>query len=113
MLVLPGRNGEAVSVFSDVLSRALAQALPLDADYRLVQDGPASLRLHAPLATEKLAALRAHLEQTLRHLGVDHDALTWTLLDQVPAFDPATKRRRIVRAVERHLMKRPELQTHE
>jgi putative adenylate-forming enzyme len=113
MLLLPDRNGETVSVFSDVLSRALAQVLPLDADYRLLQDGPASLRLHAPLAAEKLAALRAHLEQTLRHLGVDHDALAWTLLDQVPAFDPATKRRRIVRTVERQSMKQPELQTNE
>lgn len=113
MLFLPGRDGEKVSVFADVLSRALAQVLPLDADYRLVQDGPASLRLHAPLAAEKLAAVRAHLEQTLSRLGVDHDALTWTLLDQVPGFDPATKRRRILRAADRPPTKNSELQTHE
>lgn len=113
MLLLPGRDGETVSVFSDVLSRALAQALPFDADYRLVQDGPASLRLHAPLAADKLNAVRAHLAQTLRHLGIDHDALTWTLLDRVPAFDPATKRRRIVRAQEQHRLTKPELQIHE
>lgn len=113
MLLLPGRDGETVSVFSDVLSRALAQALPLDADYRLLQDGPASLRLHAPLAAEQLAAVRTHLAQTLCQLGIDHEALTWTLLDQVPAFDPATKRRRIVRVPEQHPLNKPELQIHE
>jgi len=113
MLLLPGRDGETVSVFSDMLSRALAQVLPFDADYRLVQDGPISLRLHAPLAAEQLAGVRAHLAQTLHNLGVDHHALTWILLDQMPGFDPATKRRRIVRAVARHPMKNPELQIHE
>jgi putative adenylate-forming enzyme len=113
MLLLPGRDGEMVSVFADVLSRALAQVLPLDADYRLVQDGPTSLRLHAPLDADKLNAVRAHLVQTLRQLGIDHDALTWTLLDQVPAFDPATKRRRIVRAQEQHYLTKPEPRIHE
>jgi putative adenylate-forming enzyme len=97
MLILPGRDGSQIVVFSDVLSRALAQVLPMDADYRLVQDGAASLRLHASLAEEKLVAVRRHLEQTLINLGIDAAMLMWTLHNHMPAFEPTKKRRRIVR----------------
>ncbi len=44
-LVLPAHGGGTVTLFADVCSRALAQALPLQADYRLVQiDAHADLR---------------------------------------------------------------------
>jgi len=98
MLVLPSaRDGDTVAVFADVLTRALAQALPPDADYRLVQQGDAGLLLHAALDEAELAALREHLATVLHGLGVDVERLEWTLSGTLPAFDPTKKRRRIMR----------------
>lgn len=98
MLVLPSvRDGGTVAVFADVLTRAFAQALPPDADYRLVQQGDAALLLHAAQSETELAALRDHLLAVLRGLGVAVERLEWTLSSTLPAFDPTKKRRRITR----------------
>jgi putative adenylate-forming enzyme len=97
LLDLPGSAQARVAVFSDTLSRALAHVLPIDADYRLSQEGPGSLRLQATLSPEVLASVREHLNRTLAHLGVDTTQLNWTLDAQVPPFDATVKRRRIVR----------------
>lgn len=95
---LPSANGGApVAVFADVLTRAFAQALPADADYRLVQSGDSALQLHAALDDAGLAALRAHLATVLRGLGVAVDGLAWTVSGELPPFDPTMKRRRIRR----------------
>ena len=93
----PAHGGAPVAVFADVLTRAFAQALPPDADYRLVQAGAAALQLHAALDAAGLAALRAHLATVLRGLGVDADSLAWTTSGDLPPFDPTMKRRRIRR----------------
>ena len=97
MLVLPARDGQTVSVFADVLTRAFAQALPADGDYRLVQRGETTLQLHAAQDAAGLAALRLHLEGVLAGLGVAVERLDWTLDGTLPAFDPTMKRRRIRR----------------
>ncbi|NHQ81403.1 CoF synthetase [Chromobacterium vaccinii] len=97
MLRLPGRDGGELTVFADVMGRALATALPLEADYRLRQTGPAELALDAEVPAAALPAIRHRLERTLADLGVDAEALRWTLSDQVPAMDATRKRRRIVR----------------
>ena len=98
LLLLPcARGGAPVAVFADVLTRAFAQALPPDADYRLLQSGDSALQLHAALDAAGLAALRAHLDAVLRGLGVAIDALAWTTSGELPAFDPTMKRRRIRR----------------
>ncbi|KAB8059842.1 CoF synthetase [Janthinobacterium sp. FT14W] len=95
---LPSANGGApVAVFADVLTRAFAQALPPDADYRLVQSGDDALQLHAAVDDAGLTALRAHLETVLRELGVAVDGLAWTVSGELPPFDPTMKRRRIRR----------------
>ena len=95
---LPSANGGApVAVFADVLTRALAQALPPDADYRLLQSGGNALQLHAALDAAGLAALRAHLATVLHGLGVAVDSLAWTVSGELPPFDPTMKRRRIRR----------------
>ncbi|MGK5078150.1 F390 synthetase-related protein [Janthinobacterium sp. HLX7-2] len=100
MLVLASmRAGETISVFADVLTRAFAQALPPDADYRLLQSGVAALQLHAALDVAGLAALRDRLEGVLRALGVAVERLAWTVSDTLPPFDPTMKRRRIQRLV--------------
>lgn len=104
MLLLPSlpstlsaNGGAPVAVFADVLTRAFAQALPADADYRLVQQGESALQLHAALDAAGLAALREHLAAVLRGLGVAVEALAWTMSSELPPFDPSMKRRRIRR----------------
>ncbi|AOZ49028.1 F390 synthetase-related protein [Chromobacterium vaccinii] len=97
MLRLPGRDGGELTVFADVMGRALATALPLEADYRLRQTGPAELALDAEVPAAALPAIRHRLERTLADLGVDAESLRWRLSDQVPPMDATRKRRRIVR----------------
>ena len=97
MLVLPAADDESISVFADVLTRAFAQALPADCDYRLAQQGAATLQLHAAQDTAGLAALKTHLEGVLQGLGVAVERLHWTVSSELPAFDPTMKRRRIRR----------------
>ncbi|MCC7701804.1 CoF synthetase [Janthinobacterium sp. GW460P] len=94
---LPSAQSATVAVFADVLTRAFAQALPADADYRLLQSGDSALQLHAALDDAGLAALRAHLATVLRGLGVAVDGLAWTTSGELPPFDPTMKRRRIRR----------------
>jgi putative adenylate-forming enzyme len=96
-LVLPGAERAPVVVFGDVLSRALARHLPQAADYRLVQTGIASLRLHATVAPDCLVRLRDSLSESLLPLGVDVHRLSWELHPDVPAADARHKRRRIQR----------------
>ncbi|WP_219118376.1 F390 synthetase-related protein [Janthinobacterium sp. UMAB-56] len=95
--MLSANGGAPVAVFADVLTRAFAQALPPDADYRLVQSGVADLQLHAALDDAGLAALRAHLATVLHGLGVATERLLWTVSGDLPPFDPTMKRRRIRR----------------
>ncbi|MEC5159730.1 MULTISPECIES: F390 synthetase-related protein [unclassified Janthinobacterium] len=97
MLTLPDRAGGGVAVFADALSRMLAQSLPRQADYRLVQSGVATLTLHAELDAAGLEQVRLRLACLLRGLGVDDTRLEWRLSTQLPAFDPTRKRRRIAR----------------
>lgn len=97
MLVLPGRNGEPVKVFADVLSRAFAQALPLAADYRLRQTGSNALSLYAEGGSVVEAACRSRLETVLAELGVAVVGLDWQYDAAPPPADFTTKRCRIVR----------------
>ena len=97
LLTLPGTDGAGVPVFADVLARALALALPPEADYRLLQHGGTALALHAALGDAELEAVRLRLEQVLAGIGVDTGRIDWTLECSVPVFDPTRKRRRIVR----------------
>jgi putative adenylate-forming enzyme len=97
MLQLPDMHGHAVPVFADVLSRCLAQSLPLQADYQLEQNGPVALELSAQVAPELIATIQHKLEDCLRGLGVNVAALHWQLYTTLPASLPTQKRRRIVR----------------
>lgn len=102
MLVLPGLDGVPRTVFADVCARALAQVLPLHADYRLMQSGHAALSLEvdAGLSSAEhgtLASCRQHLVNVFARLGVATDSLTWTLSASIPASDFTQKRRRIAR----------------
>jgi putative adenylate-forming enzyme len=96
-LGLPDRDGRPVDVFADGLSRVLAQALPLDADYRLIQRGAARLELYAEASAAQLDECRAHADAYLNRLGVETARLEWRLQAALPAADFSVKRRRIVR----------------
>jgi len=99
MLELPGITGAVVHAFADVVSRALAQSLPVNADYALVQTGRAHLKLTAQLSEDALERVREHVVGTFAGLGVAVEQLTWTLENRPLVVDLTTKRRRIRREV--------------
>jgi len=96
-LRLPCRLGGVATVFGDLLTRALAQALPHEADYRLRQLGVATLELQSAIGAYQLANTRRHLEYVLAQQGVAIELLHWQLLDVAPVVLRGEKRRRIVR----------------
>jgi putative adenylate-forming enzyme len=100
LLRLPGRDGGTVDVFADGLSRAIAQTLPLAADYRLVQTGRAHLAFYVDGMHDGLAACKTHLDHFLARQGVETSQLVWTLNPTLPPIDFGAKRRRIVRREE-------------
>lgn len=100
MLQLPGREGGRVMVFADVCARAIAQALPLEADYRLLQTAPDALSLHVAGGADSLSRCQARLADVLDQLGVAASGLRWTLRCGLPQNDFTTKRRRIRRLKE-------------
>lgn len=98
MLKLPGLHGQPVTVFADVLARALAQALPLEADYQLEQLDARTLRLMLSVRDPQLQRrCQDHLQRLLRIQGVNVNALAWADAPPLPAADFARKRRRIRR----------------
>lgn len=100
LLRLPGRDGRTVDVFADGLSRAIAQVLPLAADYRVVQTGRTCVALYVEGANDGLAACKAHLDRFFSHQGVATSQLVWTLSPVLPPADFGIKRRRVVRREE-------------
>nr|WP_205968726.1 F390 synthetase-related protein [Paraburkholderia sp. Tr-20389] len=97
LLQLPGRDGGTIEIFADALSRAIAQVLPITADYRIVQTGKTQLALYVEGASDALDAGRAHIERFLAHQGVKTSSLAWTLGHALPDVDLGAKRRRIIR----------------
>jgi putative adenylate-forming enzyme len=100
MLKLPGRDGTILSVFADGLSRAIAQSLSLDADYRLIQTGASHLTLLVDACPDQLNACRNRLEAHLARQRVDIARLQWTTNAETLPVDLTAKRRRIVRHAE-------------
>jgi phenylacetate-coenzyme A ligase PaaK-like adenylate-forming protein len=96
-LILPDRQRQAQVVFADLCSRAIANALPLTSDYRLIQHAPRRLQLIADGTQAELAHCQAHLVEVLGQQGIGTDLLEWQLTVQavMPEFD--RKRRRIIR----------------
>ncbi|WP_395702415.1 F390 synthetase-related protein [Aquabacterium sp.] len=98
MLMLPGTQGKPLMVFADTLARALAQALPLEADYQLEQLDARTLRLSlAPADPLLLRRCQEHLQRLLRIQGVQVSMLAWAEAQPIMAADFARKRRRIRR----------------
>jgi hypothetical protein len=85
-------------VFADVCARALAQTLPMAADYRLLQTAADTLTLHANTSLSVLHACRTHLTTVLDRLDVDVSQLHWILSTDMTPTSFTAKRRRILRS---------------
>jgi putative adenylate-forming enzyme len=96
-LLLPTKNNEKMTIFADMISRSIARHLPLNADYRLVQNAGNSLQLYANCSEADLQVLKAELIVTFAQIGVETSQLNWQLFTEIPAFDATHKRRRIIR----------------
>ncbi|MBO1504245.1 CoF synthetase [Serratia proteamaculans] len=98
-LMLPDAFGQPQVVFADLCSRAIANALPLTSDYRLVQSGERQLQLMADCSEAELTHCQAQLSALFERQGIASADLEWQLRVQavMPQFD--RKRRRIIRQV--------------
>lgn len=98
-LMLPDALGQPQRVFADLCSRAIANALPLTSDYRLIQSGERQLQLIADCSEAELAHCQRQLAALFERHGIDSAGLEWQLSTQavMPQFD--RKRRRITRQV--------------
>ncbi|WP_312689493.1 F390 synthetase-related protein [Kosakonia sp.] len=96
-LLLSDERGRWRPVFADACSRVLAQALPLEADYRLVQTGAAQIHLTATCDAGVLVSCRDALINWMAGEGIATETLRWTL-SAGPIDGLFThKRRRIIR----------------
>lgn len=89
--------GQPQTIFADLCSRVLAISLPLNADYRLTQQGEQTLHLLADCSLASLEASKQALLAMLIQQGIDTQKVTWKLesASVIPQFD--SKRRRIIR----------------
>ncbi|MBH5328898.1 CoF synthetase [Eikenella sp. S3360] len=83
------------TLFADAVSRAIAQILPWNVDYRLTQERHI-LTLQAALPAEQWQAFTAHLNAFFAAQGVPAAGLEWRLDARAPEQDFTKKRRRIV-----------------
>lgn len=99
-LMLPDAQQRPQVVFADACSRALANALPLTSDYRLIQRGERNLELIADCNAAELAHCQAQLNALFAQQGIAIESLEWRLTRQevLPKLD--RKRRRILRQAE-------------
>lgn len=95
-LLLPGRGGEQVTVWPDFLRGALSD-VPGLVEYRLIQTGPAALRVECDPTTPMITSgIRERIVRELRRQGVAWDLVT---IDE-HAWRPSpagTKLRRVIR----------------
>lgn len=96
-LLLADGDGQLRPVFADACSRILAQTLPLEADYRLVQTAAQRLHLTAACDTAALISCRDAINHWLMGEGIATAPLIWTLSAGQPEAGFANKRRRILR----------------
>ncbi len=111
-------KGKNISVFADVIERAISQSLTgedgkwTELDYELVQtqENQPSTQLtpntHLMLSIDcqhldqqeqqtVLTNTQQHLEQTLTNLGVDINKITWQIKNSLPPIDFTQKKRRV------------------
>lgn len=96
-LLLPGSDGTPRQVFADLCSRIIANALPLGADYRLVQCSIDELQLIAECSPDELENCRRQLAAGFARQGIAVGQLRWQLHGQPIPAAFSQKRRRIIR----------------
>lgn len=96
-LLLPGVGGQTQQVFADLCSRVIANALPVAADYRLVQQSANELLLLADCESAVLQSCRVQLDACFARQGVAVEQLQWNLVGQPVPRNFEHKRRRIIR----------------
>ncbi len=96
-LVLPGTEQPERVMFADACNRVIANALPLTADYRLVQHNAQELHLHSDAGPAELEHCKTQLEKYFAVQGVDVARLRWTLQAGEIAQSFMHKKRRILR----------------
>lgn len=97
VLILPGKADNAVTIFADLASRALAQVLPLVADYQLIQEDSTHLKLIIDGVPELLTRCQQRLIEVFSEQGVAVETLHWTLTNESIPQSMMTKKRRIIR----------------
>lgn len=96
-LMLPGINQNTITVFADICDRALAQVLPIIADYQLTQHSHRQLTLNIVGDIELVKTCKEKLQQVFNDLGVDVNQLDWTLSNNQVEQTMMIKKRRITR----------------
>lgn len=96
-LVLPGAGQTEKVMFADACNRVIANALPLTADYRLVQHNSRELHLHSDGSPAEIEHCKTQLEKHFSVQGVDVARLQWTLQTGEIAQQFMHKKRRILR----------------
>lgn len=99
-LVLPGTEQTERVMFADACNRVIANALPLTADYRLVQRNSRELHLHSDTGPAELEHCKTQLEKYFAIQGVEVARLQWTLQAGEIAQSFMHKKRRILRLKE-------------
>ncbi len=83
------------TLFADAVSRAIAQILPWNVDYRLTQERHI-LTLQAELSAEQWSTFTAHMNAFFARQDLAPAELEWRLVPCAPEVDFTKKRRRIV-----------------
>ncbi|KAA9000112.1 CoF synthetase [Affinibrenneria salicis] len=99
-LRLADSQGRPQVIFADLCSRVIANALPLEADYRLVQQGDSRLHLSASCSQAELERCRDSLIRQFARQNIDTGRLQWRLTAAPIAAPFTSKRRRITRLSE-------------
>ncbi|MEB3753156.1 F390 synthetase-related protein [Acinetobacter sp. MD2(2019)] len=97
-ILLKDASGKEMTIFADYCSRIIAQTLPLDSDYRLIQKEQNVFELIACCEQVALMACTENLSQYFKTQGANIENLSWqtTSVSDIPN-DFTLKRRRIIR----------------
>ena len=96
-IILKNNQGNNLTIFSDYCSRIIAQTLPLESDYRLIQKDTHHLELIGCCEYSYLNLCQKQLNKYFLEQGADIKLLSWqiTSVSEIPSTF-ITKRRRII-----------------
>ncbi|MCX8745212.1 CoF synthetase [Snodgrassella sp. B3882] len=97
-IILKNQCNESITIFSDYCSRIIANHLPLNSDYRLIQHATDQIELIGCCALSSLQSCQLALQKHFLQQGAQIDQLDWILksVDTIPVSF-MHKKRRIIR----------------